>query len=153
MQDERTIEQLSDYIDTSVLLCRCGCGADVSDATKWLLLSQIEFVQRRLNDTTWRPKINSGARCLKHNKDIGGTPNSAHLSLANRKGGAIDQGFSSIYEMDVINSWLGGVIDCKRKKVYFRKRFIHWDNLFGKPLPFPKIAGYERYGRFIRYAY
>lgn len=53
--------------------CKCGCGSAKVDP----LL--IETVQR-IRDAAGAPlRINSGVRCPKHNKAVGGVPDSQHV--------------------------------------------------------------------------
>lgn len=54
------------------LACRCGCG----------LLPDMRSVERlyALRHIYGKPiVVNSGARCRRHNKEVGGAPDSAHL--------------------------------------------------------------------------
>jgi uncharacterized protein YcbK (DUF882 family) len=53
--------------------CGCGCGYDTVDA-------ELLAVLQRTRDHFGMPiKINSGCRCAKHNRSVGGAPNSQHL--------------------------------------------------------------------------
>lgn len=59
--------------------CKCGCGKDDIDLHLVAILQQMrEAVGHRLD-------IESGVRCMQHNLDIGGKPNSAH-----QRGKAVD---------------------------------------------------------------
>ena len=133
MEEIRHIDQLKNYMDVNVLKCRCGCGMDVKDHIKWLLLSQIEFMERDYKIVGYSPIINCGARCPEHNasKWVKGSSNSAHMI-----GEAVDQGFKTYKEMDRIWAFLH-MLKEKRKKIYLTRHFIHWDTAFGKPVPFP----------------
>jgi len=52
--------------------CRCGCGYAVMDCE---LIEVLEDVREHFNSQV---HINSGCRCSKHNKEVGGKPNSKH---------------------------------------------------------------------------
>lgn len=53
--------------------CHCGCGYDTVDAE---LLEVLEWVRESFGVPV---SITSGARCIKHNKSVGGAPSSQHL--------------------------------------------------------------------------
>jgi zinc D-Ala-D-Ala carboxypeptidase len=63
----------------SSLLCKC-CGSG-SNIIQPELLKRLEQLEKEVGSLT----ISSGYRCPKHNKEVGGEPNSAHT-----KGYAID---------------------------------------------------------------
>lgn len=52
--------------------CKCNCGLDSIDP------ALVNMLQDSRDATALTYKIASGCRCEKHNKDIGGKPNSAH---------------------------------------------------------------------------
>lgn len=54
--------------------CKCGCGTYVENAALMILL---EDVSERFNKPVF---ITSATRCEKHNKSVGGSRNSKHLS-------------------------------------------------------------------------
>lgn len=57
--------------------CKCGCGLGLKDGD--INFELIEVVQD-VRDTFDKPVvINSGLRCEKHNKRVGGAPKSQHL--------------------------------------------------------------------------
>jgi uncharacterized protein YcbK (DUF882 family) len=59
------------YFNASETECRCGCGMNISPQ-----------LLEKLNDAREAAGvpfvITSGARCVAHNRSIGGTPNSSH---------------------------------------------------------------------------
>lgn len=63
----------SDHFTRAEFACKCGCGFDVVDAG---LLSVLESIRARFSVPV---TINSGARCQRHNKAMGGRPDSMHL--------------------------------------------------------------------------
>lgn len=65
---------LSPNFDRKEFACKCGCGADhVSQA----LVDQLQ----RLRNFLRRPiVIRSGVRCASYNAQVGGKPDSAHLT-------------------------------------------------------------------------
>jgi hypothetical protein len=61
------------YFEDDEFACRCGCGSGKMDAD---FLARLD-VARCMAKTPF--VINSGIRCIKHNKDVGGENHSAHL--------------------------------------------------------------------------
>ena len=63
----------SEFFTRSEFACRCGCGGDAVDAE---LLKVLEDIRRHFN----RPvNVNSGYRCITHNRRSGGKDSSQHL--------------------------------------------------------------------------
>lgn len=61
------------YFTPKELECKCGCGG----------LPKQEFVSRldKLREKYGKPmKVSSGYRCPAHNKAVGGSPNSRHMT-------------------------------------------------------------------------
>lgn len=65
--------RLSKYFWRYEIACKCGCGYDTMDAETLKIADEI----RELNAGPITP--NSGARCEKHNKEVGGAEDSQHL--------------------------------------------------------------------------
>lgn len=65
---------LNKYFKRSEFACRCGCGTSTVDAE---LLQVITDVREHFGKPV---AINSGHRCVNHNKKVGGAPNSVHLT-------------------------------------------------------------------------
>lgn len=63
---------LSENFSRYEFACKCGCGFDTVDAEQLRLLQD-------LREWAGPTKVNSGCRCVKHNKDEGGGENSLHL--------------------------------------------------------------------------
>jgi len=64
---------ISKYFSREEFACECGCGFAAVDKE---LLDLLNLVRERFG----RPiTINSGCRCEKHNKKVGGKPESYHL--------------------------------------------------------------------------
>jgi uncharacterized protein YcbK (DUF882 family) len=64
--------QLNEYFRREEFACKCGCGFDTVDCNLLLILTS---VRKHFNSPVI---INSGCRCEKHNKKVGGTDNSTH---------------------------------------------------------------------------
>ena len=65
---------LSEHFSRSEFECSCGCGTNTVDAE---LIDVLEGIRK----FTGRPiKINSGHRCKKNNRKVGGAPESMHLT-------------------------------------------------------------------------
>ena len=56
----------SDFFKREEFACKCGCGFDTVDAELLEVLTEIRF---RFGEPVY---INSGCRCEKHNKAVGG---------------------------------------------------------------------------------
>ena len=70
---------LTQNFNRSEFACKCGCGlADID-------LALVAVLQDSRTATALTYVVSSGCRCEKHNKEIGGKPNSAHL-----RGRAVD---------------------------------------------------------------
>ena len=103
----------------SEFACKCGCGFDDIN------LRLVEFCQE-IRDRSGEPlKINSGCRCVIHNKSVGGVYNSYHL-----RGFAVDIGSrtSVIKLLKIIEVlYSGGLWPFIRWKHYINRNFIHID--------------------------
>ena len=66
--------RLSPYFTREEFACKCGCGKDTVDAE---LLRILNDVRQHFNA---KVRINSANRCEEHNKAVGGSPNSQHLT-------------------------------------------------------------------------
>ena len=66
-------EQIGRYFKEHEMECKCGCCKTVFDAG---LIRKLDALREDLE----RPVvINSGYRCARHNRAVGGSPNSQHL--------------------------------------------------------------------------
>lgn len=64
---------LTEHFSRNEFACKCGCGFDQIDP---YLVNGLEHSRK----STGLPyQINAGCRCPKHNTEVGGKPNSAHL--------------------------------------------------------------------------
>lgn len=61
------------YFRRSEFECKCGCGFDTVDAQ---LLDGLDWIRDRIH---FKLIVNSGCRCPKHNREIGGAKKSQHL--------------------------------------------------------------------------
>jgi len=64
--------KISPYFDRSEFGCSCGCGFDTVD------VELIEVLTDLREHFAAPVKINSSARCEKHNDHVGGSPRSQH---------------------------------------------------------------------------
>lgn len=67
------MSDISPYFARAEFACHCGCGFDTVDTT---LLKILEAIRDHFKVAV---TINSGCRCPKENKSVGGVPNSKHL--------------------------------------------------------------------------
>ena len=65
---------LSEHFERWEFTCRCGCGFDTVDAE---LIAVLEDLRAELGSMPIT--ITSGCRCLAHNMQEGGSPDSMHL--------------------------------------------------------------------------
>jgi zinc D-Ala-D-Ala carboxypeptidase len=65
--------KISDYLDDSEIACRCGCGLKKFNQGMASTFDRIRKIYGK------PITINCGCRCTKHNADVGGEPDSAHL--------------------------------------------------------------------------
>lgn len=84
---------LTKNFSISEFSCPCGCGLDRIDADLIVTLQQSR-------DAVGLPyPINSGCRCEKHNRDVGGVPGSAHTKKADGFCKAADIGCENSHDM------------------------------------------------------
>ena len=67
-------ENITEHFTKREMACKCGCDKIEYDPK---LLVKLEIVRYMLGGVPII--INSGYRCVKHNKDVGGVPDSQHL--------------------------------------------------------------------------
>ena len=65
--------RLSPHFTSTEFACRCGCGACTVDPS---LLQSLETLRAKVGAPVI---VNSGVRCLDHNRHVGGSPASQHL--------------------------------------------------------------------------
>ena len=109
-----------DYFNKDEFKCKCGCGMDVTDELKEVIVRA-----RHLAQTPFI--INSGARCEAYNKTVGGTEGSAHT-----KGLAVDIKADNNLDRAIIHNALCRV-GILRFGMY--SNFIHADIDLTKPTP------------------
>lgn len=66
-------QQLTENFWAAEFQCRCGCGVDAMDPRFMLTLQAVR------SDFNRPMIISSGARCPKHNREVGGAKYSAHI--------------------------------------------------------------------------
>jgi uncharacterized protein YcbK (DUF882 family) len=80
------MSMLSKNISRGEVECHCGCGFDTMDSeTIDLVQGACDYFAKKQGVPRVVLTITSGARCEKHNKEVGGSPNSQHT-----KGRAMD---------------------------------------------------------------
>jgi uncharacterized protein YcbK (DUF882 family) len=113
------------HFKRSEFSCKCGCGFSSMDAE---LLEVLEDVRAHFNSPI---KINSGCRCQKHNKEIGGAETSMHT-----KGMACDFVVLNLNNQDPVADYLENKYQDKygigryvgRTHVDVREGKARWDN-------------------------
>lgn len=105
--------------------CKCGCGFNVA---------QIELVDKlqKARELALIPfKINCGCRCEKHNKEVGGVKDSAHV-----KGLAVD---ISARDDRTRFTIVSALLLAGFGRILLYPTFIHADLDYSKPNPILKI--------------
>jgi uncharacterized protein YcbK (DUF882 family) len=101
------------YFTRKECACKCGCG--LSEMSTWLITPL-----NKAREIAGIPfKVNSAHRCKEHNADVGGKPNSAHLT-----GQAIDIAFTNKRERFLI---LKGLIMAGFNRIGIYDTFFHVD--------------------------
>jgi uncharacterized protein YcbK (DUF882 family) len=62
------------YFQTGEFVCKCGCG---TNKVKQPLIDTLNVIREAVGAPI---TVTSGTRCVKHNRAVGGVPNSNHLS-------------------------------------------------------------------------
>lgn len=104
------------YITKKEVECKCGCGFSEisSDLLDTVLKIRLEY-DRQMTFT-------SGCRCKKHNANVGGKADSAHIT-----GNALDIAYKDLTDLYILIK-LCYKYDVKRFGINFKKKFIHIDN-------------------------
>ena len=115
--------KLSKNFDSSEFACKCGCGYDTPDAE---LIRMLQAAR----DLYGKPiVITSGCRCIKHNRNVGETANSAHIT-----GKAVDIATpTGAARYEIIKALMQAGFS--RFGINFKKSFIHADIDDSKPHP------------------
>ena len=115
--------RLSKNFTSEEFACKCGCGYDTPNPE---LIRMLQAAR----DLYGKPMhITSGCRCVKHNRNVGGAANSAHISgmaadIATPTGAA---------RYEIINALMASRIN--RIGINFKKNFVHADVDESKPHP------------------
>ena len=114
---------LSKNFTTDEFACKCGCGYDTPEPE---LIRMLQATR----DLYGKPiRITSGCRCIKHNRNVRGTANSAHIY-----GKAVDIATPTGADRYLlIKALLASGFD--RIGINFKSRFIHADIDDSKPHP------------------
>lgn len=104
------------HFQPSEFSCNCGCGGGFSDMDP-AALDMLDDARESANIPF---HINSAYRCEKHNKAVGGVPNSAHTT-----GHAVDISARSGREKWLI---VNALIDAGFDRIGIAGTFIHADN-------------------------
>ena len=111
------------YFEDAEFECKCGCGKNEMQRS---FLKKLDDA-RSLSDVSYN--INSGDRCKKHNKTVGGSKTSSHP-----EGWAVDiKCPSSHYRYKIIE----GLILAGIKRIGIGRTFIHTDD---DPAKDPEVA-------------
>ena len=106
------------YFEKRETQCPCGCGLDITDE----LRDKLNVAREKLGIPII---ITSGARCKKHNKEVGGSKTSSHL-----KGLAIDIAIpDSTYRYNLVHALKTSGFT----RIGQAKKFIHADIDYSKP--------------------
>ena len=115
--------KLSKNFTSEEFACQCGCGYDTPDPE---LIRMLQAARDLYGEPI---VITSGCRCIKHNRNVGGATNSAHIT-----GKAVDIATpTGTMRYLIIKSLMAAGF--KRIGINFKKRFIHADIDDSKPHP------------------
>ncbi len=111
---------MSNYFSVEELRCRCPC--DIYNIYQ-RLLDKLNFTRR----TYGKPIIiNSGCRCPSHNKRVGGSATSSHITTKNKECKGVDIKFPKSYEdMHTLATYL--FLHFRRIGINPKKKFFHVD--------------------------
>ena len=114
--------KLTEHFNKEEFDCQCGCGnGDIVISEN--LVFQLECVRIHYGKPM---RINSGIRCLSHNRKIGSRDTSSHI-----KGLAVDIGCKNMgTRLELVKHLLR---DGEFTRVGFHKDFIHVDVDYDKP--------------------
>ena len=114
--------KLTDHFSKEEFDCQCGCGnGDIVISEN--LVFQLECVRIHYGKPM---RINSGIRCLSHNKKIGSRDTSSHI-----KGLAVDISCGDMRtRLELVKKLLR---DGEFERIGFHKDFIHVDVDYDKP--------------------
>jgi hypothetical protein len=114
--------QLTEHFTKEEFDCQCGCGnGDIVISER--LVNELEVVRKAYGKPM---RINSGIRCLSHNRNIGSRDTSSHV-----KGLAADIGCSDMgTRLELVKRLLR---DGEFTRMGFHKDFIHVDVDGDKP--------------------
>jgi len=109
------------YFSSQELACRCGCGAgERIEDIDMELLNRLCTVREQFGPMS----VTSGARCPLHNKNEGGKPGSAHVTIpGERPCRAVDIRCTD----SVQRGKLLGLVYAHFKRVGVARSFIHMD--------------------------
>lgn len=115
--------RLSKNFTSEEFACKCGCGYDTPNPELIRMLQDARDLYGK------SMIINSGCRCIKHNRTVGGATNSAHIA-----GNAADILTPTGADRYLI---IKALIQAgfKRLGINFNKKFIHVDIDYSKPSP------------------
>ena len=114
--------KLTDHFTKEEFYCQCGCGnGDIVISEN--LVFQLECVRIHYGKPM---RINSGIRCLSHNRKIGSRDTSSHI-----KGLAVDISCGDMRtRLELVKRLLR---DGEFERIGFHKDFIHVDVDYDKP--------------------
>ena len=114
--------KLTDHFSKEEFDCQCGCGnGDIVISEN--LVFQLECVRIHYGKPM---RINSGIRCLSHNKKIGSRDTSSHI-----KGLAVDISCGDMRtRLELVKKLLR---DGEFERIGFHRDFIHVDVDYDKP--------------------
>ena len=109
--------QLTAHFQSDEFWCSCGCGNEGPNGNhiSQSLVLKLEIVRTAINKPM---KINSGIRCLKHNRSIGSSDTSSHIKCV-----AADISCTQMSDRHLLMSHLPKLFE----RIGIHKDFIHVD--------------------------
>lgn len=109
------------YITEQEIICQCGCG------NKYVSKQFLDKLLRARKMADMPFKFNSMCRCRKHNKVVGGSDSSSHISEPDHECCAADIHFNNSRELFFIHRSLL-FAGFTRMGINYDKKFIHVDD-------------------------
>lgn len=104
---------MQNYFKDKELMCKCGCGTVNFDKD---FLDKLNHIRYNIGRPLF---VNSGCRCEKHNREVGGAENSSHV-----KGLAIDIACNDSELRYKIVKW---ALEFNISRIGIGKTFVHLD--------------------------
>lgn len=119
--------------------CHCGCGLDITNQMR-IILQNLESAMQKEITSNYQLNVTCGARCAKHNAEVGGVPNSAHIA-----GEAGDIGLATSHERFLFLKIIFSIGISRIEDRLLNHSYIHIDRATGVvPIPTDTLKEYPQ---------